>query len=133
MIQNRSMTTKPDYRGYRFTTEIIAHTVSLYHRFTSSPRDVEELLAERGITLSYETVRQWCRTFGPKYARRIKKHQGPRSGRWFLDEVVVNANVFSPAVFRGKYNCQTRRTALPDVARQKRAPVERKSAVHHTR
>jgi transposase-like protein len=53
-------------------------------------RDVEDLLAERGITLSYETVRQRCKNFGPQYARRIKKRQGPRGDRWFLDEVVVN-------------------------------------------
>jgi putative transposase len=84
------MSETPDYRGYRFPPEIIAHAVWLYHRFTLSFRDVEDLLAERGITLSYETVRQWCHTFGPQYARRIKKRQGPRGDRWFLDEVVVS-------------------------------------------
>jgi putative transposase len=60
----------PDYRGYRFPPDIIAHAVWLYHRFTLSFWDVEYLLAERGITLSYETVRQWCQTCGPQYARR---------------------------------------------------------------
>jgi putative transposase len=67
----------PDYRGYRFPPDIIAHAVWLYHRFTLSFRDVEDLLVERGITLSYETVRQWCKSFAPQYARRIKKRQGP--------------------------------------------------------
>jgi putative transposase len=67
------MTETPDYRVYRFPPDIIAHAVLLYHRFTLSLRDVEDLLAERGITLSDETVRQWCHTFGPQYARRIKK------------------------------------------------------------
>ena len=84
------MTETPDYRGYRFPPEIIARAVWLYHRFTLSFRDVEDLLAERGVTVSNETIRQWCLTFGPDYARRIKKSQGPRGDRWFLDEVVVS-------------------------------------------
>ena len=67
------MTKSSDYRGYRFPLEIIARAVWLYHRFTLSLRDVEDLLAERGITVSYETIRQWCHTFGPDYARKIKK------------------------------------------------------------
>lgn len=78
------------YRGYRFPPDIIAHAVWLYHRFTLSRRDIEDLLAERGITVSYETIRQWCATFGPHYARRIKKSSGPRGDCWFLDEVTVS-------------------------------------------
>ena len=61
----------------------------LYHRFTLSFRDIEDLLAERGITVSYETIRQWCRRFEADYARRIKKRMGLRGDQWFLDEVVV--------------------------------------------
>ncbi len=80
----------PGYRGYRFPREIIGRAVWLYHRFTLSFRDVEDLLSERGISVSYETIRQWCVTFGPDYARRIRKHKGPRGDRWFLDEVVVS-------------------------------------------
>jgi putative transposase len=90
MLDNKAMTDNPSYRGYRFPRDIIAHAVWLYHRYTLSFRDVEDLLAERGITVSYETVRQWCKNFGPQYARRIKKRQGPRGDQWFLDEVVVN-------------------------------------------
>jgi putative transposase len=56
----------PSYHGYRFPPEIISHAVWLYHRFCLSFRDVEDLLAERGITVTYETVRQWCRKFGPE-------------------------------------------------------------------
>ena len=78
------------YRGYRFPPDIISRAVWLYHRFTPSLRDIEDLLAERGITVSYETIRQWCVTFGPHYARRIKKSNGPRGDRWFLDEVTVS-------------------------------------------
>ena len=80
---------KLSYRGYRFPPDIIARAVWLYHRFTLSLRDIEDLLAERGITVSYETIRQWCATFGPHYARRIRKSSGPRGDCWFLDEVTV--------------------------------------------
>ncbi len=61
-------TKKPSYQRHRFPFEIISHAVWLYHRFCLSFREVEELLAERGITVTYETVRQWCWKFGPNYA-----------------------------------------------------------------
>ncbi len=77
------------YRGYRFPREIISHSVWLYHRFSLSFRDVEELLAKRGITVSYETIRQWCRKFGPEYARKLKRRQGRLGDVWHLDEVFV--------------------------------------------
>ena len=63
----------PVYRGYRFPAEIISHAVWLYFRFTSSLRDVEDLLAQRGIIVSYETIRQWCEKFGPEYAAKLKR------------------------------------------------------------
>jgi putative transposase len=53
------------YHGYRYPPDIISHAVWLYHRFALSFRDVEELLAERGVVVTYETVRQWCQKFGP--------------------------------------------------------------------
>jgi putative transposase len=59
-------------RGYRYPPDIIGHAVWLYHRFTLSFRDVEDLLAERGVVVSYESVRQWCAKFGSDYARRIR-------------------------------------------------------------
>lgn len=58
----------PSYRGFRFPPEVISHCVSLYHRFALSLRDVEELMLERGIEVSYETIHQWTRRFGPTYA-----------------------------------------------------------------
>ena len=64
----------------------------LYHRYCLSFRDVEDLLAARGIIVSYETVRQWCRKFGPDYARRLKRRQGRLGDTWFLDEVFVTIN-----------------------------------------
>ena len=79
----------PSYRGYRFPPEIISHAVWLYHRFCVSFRDVEDLLAQRGITVSYEAVRLWCIKFGPEYARRLKRRQGRLGDTWHLDEVLV--------------------------------------------
>ena len=64
----------------------------LYHRFSLSFRDVEDLLAQRGITVSYEAIRQWCHTFGPRYARRLKRRQGRLGDTWHLDELFVTTH-----------------------------------------
>ena len=77
------------YHGYRFPREIISHGVWLYYRFSLSLRDVEELLAKRGITVTHETIRQWCRKFGPQYARKLYRRQGRLGDMWHLDEVFV--------------------------------------------
>ena len=79
----------PSYHGYRFPPEIISHAVWLYHRFGVSFRDVEDLLAQRGITVSYEAIRLWCLTFGSAYARRLRRRQGRLGDIWHLDEVFV--------------------------------------------
>ena len=79
----------PSYRGHRFPSQIISHSVWLYHRFCLSFRDVEDLLAERGITVSYETIRQWCRKFGCEYASTLKRRQGRLGDTWYLDEISV--------------------------------------------
>ena len=81
--------TRPSYHGYRFPPEIISHAVWLYFRFGVSFRDVEDLLARRGITVTYETVRQWCGTFGLAYARRLRRRRGQMGDTWHLDEVFV--------------------------------------------
>jgi putative transposase len=80
----------PSYQRHRFPSEIISHAVWLYHRFCLSFREVEELLTERGITVTYETIRQWCQKFGPDYARTLKKRQGRLGDRWHLDEVFIS-------------------------------------------
>jgi putative transposase len=80
------------YHGYRFPSEIISHAVWLYHRFCLSFRDVEDLLAQRGIDVSYETIRHWCQKFGPSYARKIKRRQGRLGDTWYLDEVFIRIN-----------------------------------------
>ena len=77
------------YQRHRFPSEIISHAVWLYHRFCLSFREVEELLAERGIIVTYESIRCWCLKFGPAYARRLKKRQRQLGDGWYLDEVVI--------------------------------------------
>ena len=77
------------YRRHRFPPPIIQHAVWLYLRFTLSYRDVEELLAERGLEVSYETVRRWVLKFGPGFARRLRRSRPRPSDRWHLDEMVV--------------------------------------------
>src|SRR5467141_1904392 len=77
------------HRRQRFLPEIIQHAIWLYRRFTLSYRDVEELLAERGLDISYETVRRWVLKFGPAIARRLRQRRPRPSNRWHLDEMVV--------------------------------------------
>src|SRR5213080_3383582 len=77
------------YRRHRFPPPIIQHAIWLYLRFTLSYRDVEELLAERGLEVSYETVRRWVLKFGPGFAQRLRRRRPRPSDRWHLDEMVV--------------------------------------------
>jgi putative transposase len=80
------------YHRHRFPAEIIRHCVWLYYRFPLSFRDVEEMLAMRGVNLSYETVREWCLKFGQTYANGLRR-RSPRPGdRWHLDEVFLKIN-----------------------------------------
>ncbi len=77
------------YKRYRFPAEIIQYAVWLYYRFNLSHRDIEDLLAERGINATYEAILLWCNRFGPKYAARLKrKHQG-YGDIFFIDEVFI--------------------------------------------
>ncbi|WP_126284753.1 IS6 family transposase [Burkholderia stagnalis] len=80
------------FKGYRFPPDIICYTVWLYYRFPLSLRMVEELLAARGIELTYETVRCWATTFGLSIAKRIRATAPGRGDKWHLDEVVVTIN-----------------------------------------
>ncbi len=84
--------TAPSYIGFRFPQEIIAHAVWLYFRFNLSFRDVEELLAARGIIVTYETVRQWCLKFGQSYANQLRRRRAQPGDKWHLDEVFLNIN-----------------------------------------
>jgi putative transposase len=89
------MTTAPSspcYKGYRFPAEIISHAVWLYYRFSLSYRDVEELMSARGIVVTYETIRQWCRTFGQQYANQLRRRRAQTGDKWHLDEVFLTIN-----------------------------------------
>ena len=77
------------YKRHRFPPEIIARAVWLYFRFPLSLRLVEEMLRERGIVVSYETIRRWARTFGPDYAKRFRRKPARPDDIWHLDEVVI--------------------------------------------
>jgi len=77
------------YARHRFPPTIIQHAVWLYFRFALSYRDVEDMLAERGIDVSYETVRRWALKFGRIYADRIRRRRPRPSDRWHLDEVFL--------------------------------------------
>jgi putative transposase len=82
----------PSYKGHRHPVEIISHCVWLYFCFPLSFREVEELMLERGVTVSYETVRRWCGKFGQTYANALRRRQ-PRPGdKWHLDEVFLKIN-----------------------------------------
>lgn len=85
------MTTRPDcrYAGYRYPAEVIATALWLYFRFPLSLRMVEEMLAARGITVSYETVRQWSLKFGRDIANSLRRRAPRRGDKWHLDEVVL--------------------------------------------
>ena len=81
--------TPPSYRGYHFPADVIQRAVWMYLRFTLSYREVEDLLAERGIQVSYETVRRWVHVFGPGIARRLRARRPRPHGRWHLDEMFI--------------------------------------------
>ncbi len=84
-----TMNTHRRYPRHRFPIDIISQCVWLYFRFCLSYRDVEEMMAERGVTVSYETIRSWCRKFGGDYARRLRARQGRLGDTWHLDEVYL--------------------------------------------
>ena len=76
------------FKRHRFPADVIRHAIWLYFRFTLSFRDVEEMLAQRGIEVSYETIRCWTIKFGPQIARNLKRRRTAPSPRWHLDEMV---------------------------------------------
>jgi putative transposase len=80
---------RSSYRRHRFPAEIISHAVWLYHVFSLSLRDVELILAERGVAVTHESIRHWCKKFGEEFAKRLRRRR-PRPGdTWHLDEVFI--------------------------------------------
>ena len=78
----------PSYR-HRFPAEVISHAVWLYHVFSLSLRDVELLLAERGVVVSYESVRRWCTKFAASFAERMRRRRPQPGDKWHMDEVFI--------------------------------------------
>src|SRR5918911_2567938 len=87
------MSTEPTtYPGYRFPAEVIHHAIWLYHLFSLSLRDIELILAERGVVVSYESIRRWCLRFGAEFAAKLRRRR-PRPGdTWHMDEVYLKIN-----------------------------------------
>lgn len=82
----------PLLKGYRFPREVVAFAVWVYHRFALSTADVEDLLAERGVVVSRETVRKWVNRFGRHFAGCVKRDRPEAADKWHLDEVVIPIN-----------------------------------------
>ncbi len=89
------------HKRHRFPVEIIGHCVWLYYRFDMSFRAVEELLLERGVVLSYETVRRWCLKFGSEYARLLKRRRARVGEKWHVDEVFLSIGGERRYLWRG--------------------------------
>jgi len=83
------------YPGYRFSAEIIGHAVWLYHVFSLSLRDVELILAERGLVVTHESIRRWVLRFGADFARRLRRRRPKPGDTWHLDEVFLR--IINPA------------------------------------
>src|SRR6201987_6349026 len=84
------MTISPNpYRGFRFPAVVIEHAVWLYHCFSLSLRDVELILAARGIVVSYESIREWSLRFGRIFANALKRRLPQPGGKWYMDEVFI--------------------------------------------
>src|SRR5215475_12183478 len=77
------------YKNHRFPVEIVSHAVWLYFRFCLSFRDVEEILLERGVSATYEAMRQWCHKFGQQYANQLRRRRPQPGDKWHLDEVFL--------------------------------------------
>jgi len=110
------------YAGYRYPSQVISHAVWLYHLFTLSFRDVEELLAARGIDASYETVRNWCVKFGNQYSSQIRKKRGQLGDMWYLDEVFVKINGVLHYLWRAVVQDGDELDILVQKRRKKEAP-----------
>src|SRR5919107_4401377 len=93
LSQAGRMSTEPaTYPGYRFPAEVIHHAIWLYHLFSLSLRDIELILAERGVVVSYESIRRWCLRFGAEFAAKLRRRR-PRPGdTWHMDEVYLKIN-----------------------------------------
>lgn len=113
----------PNYKRHRFPPAIIGHAVWLYFRFALSYRDVEELLAERGVIVTDETIRQWCRKFGQSYANALRRRRSRPGDKWHLDEVFITMNGVQHYLWRAVDQDGTVLDILVQPRRDKRAAV----------
>ncbi|MCX4784418.1 IS6 family transposase [Streptomyces sp. NBC_01264] len=90
----------PSYKNHRYPVEIISHCVWLYFRFPLSFREVEEMMLERGVIVSYETIRRWCLKFGQAYAKALRRRRPQPGDKWHLDEVFIKINGASKYLWR---------------------------------
>jgi putative transposase len=114
---------KVSYARHRFPPLIIQYVIWLYFNFSLSYRDVEDLLAERRIEVSYETVRRWVFKFGSIYARRLRKPRPRPFGQWHLDEVFVSINGKRSYLWRAVDNEDEVLEILVQSRRNKRAAL----------
>jgi putative transposase len=89
LLCNSAMDLFRHYHRHRYPIEVVSRSVWLYFRYSLSYRDVEEMMLERGVTVSYETIRAWCQKFSAKYSKRLKKWRGLVGDTWHLDEVYL--------------------------------------------
>jgi len=115
---------KISYARHRFPPPIIQHAIWLYFRFSLSYRDVEDLLAERGIDVSYETIRRWVLKFGAIYAGNLRKQRPRPSGQWHLDEVFISINGKHSYLWRAVDNEGEVLEILVQSRRNKRAALK---------
>ena len=111
------------YKRRRYPPEVISYAVWLYFRFTPSLRDVEELLAQRGIEVSYETIRCWTLKFGPLIAKNLRRRQAPPTGRWRIDEMVIKIGCRKRWLWRAVDDEGVVLDMLPQRRRNKKAAV----------
>src|SRR6478672_6254198 len=89
LIQPQKIIAAPSYKGHRYPNEIIEEAVWLYFNFALRFREVEMMLARRGVEVSYETIRQWCLKFGQTFAKELRRRRPHPGDKWHLDEVVL--------------------------------------------
>ena len=90
-----SQVSQPRLKGFRFPRSIISYAIWAYHRFGLSLRDVEDLLAERGVIVSYESIRVWCQRFGAQIAAKIRRDRPVPADKWHLDEALPSSGLRS--------------------------------------
>jgi len=120
----KKATSTPNYKRHRFPPAISGHAVGLYCRFARSDRDVEELLAERGVVVTDETVLQWCRTCGQQDANTLRRRRPQPGDKWHLDAVFISSNGVPHFLWRAVDQDGTVLAILVQARRDKQAAAK---------